>query len=274
MRPKLDPNIFTMPHSRTTQGESHQFGIYQFNDSVILNRPLWDFIKKIDISLTDNNNLLIVGGMYSGKSLVLLHSIKYLLNNHHAVLLLDPCVEEGDIALTNILNQGGIPQEIVIQSPSELEILQKTELINLEKSKDTSDLNHIFPQVSFTKGEFIIIDISYYLERSHEAASEKDKSIFLYLYYQLIAQIIFKTSWLSFKSRYPITLVMDEVKLPIEVLWALKSFFGTKLKILSAVHDFSYITSASEYFTYQLSLSTPIYDGNGKICTNIFLNKL
>lgn len=270
----LDPRVFGNKDLQRVKGCIQKAGNFQFNDSVIINRMLWQAVQNYsppfyaDLNLM---NLLIIGERYCGKTLWLLQAIINFLNQGFRVIVLDTCVEEGDIALTNVLIKGGIPQEKIIPSPVERSILSYNDLDFLEQNVTHYGFSTIFPLINISKPDIFIFDVSYYLERGLERGIGHTFEAYE-LHYRLIEQIILKIHWLSQSLKSPTVLITDEVRISERISKIFNIFYSNPINVVFSVHDVAYIVNTEQITKTSVFLSKPIYQNDTAII-NLRLEK-
>lgn len=247
-----------------------RLGSYTFDDSVILNRQLWDRICGIDLSPLSDHDLLITGTKCSGKTLLLLRCLETFLDWGYSVVVLDACVEEGGIALINILREGGVPEGVVMSSPPESSIVEETELQRLASLANPDYLSTLFPRLPSASGSLCLLDVSAYLEQSHAAAGQEALHA-RSLYGCLIMQTMLKACWLSSQLEHPVAVIMDEVQLPVEISSVLNSFAAAKLRLVSASHESSLVPQTKRLFSCRADLTPLVWDRQNEVkigCSN------
>lgn len=255
MKPLLDPKIF-QGQPLPIKGNTWKIGGFEFDDSVILNRALWQTFEAFDTTLYEKKTL-IVGQKYSGKSLLLLKSIIHFSQKNIKVFVLDPCVEEGGVSLINILLEGGIPQKDVYWNSIDAQALNIANIDKMRRRYSELQTTQSLLGISFSN-PINLLDVSFLLERSHDAVGNTKRRLKT-RYFLLLQQVLLELYYFSVNNEQTIALILDEIRLPLNLVRCLHLFPQENLKLIAAVHDDRYITNPSMIFSSCIYLSTPTY---------------
>jgi hypothetical protein len=196
--------------------------------------------------------LSLIGGRNTGKTSRLLQFCNCFESLKVHLVVLDAATEHKDKSLIQkMLNS---PHEF-ITAPSSLEIKTDAEIESMSHQVFINNSNEIEQWYPFTtilsSRPHFLYDVSYYLERGHDATSPLIAENLRELFRRQVAQILLKTFWQSMYYKVPVAVVMDEVEISSAASVALQVFSSIDnpcFFVLAAAHSITALGNAKDLF--------------------------
>ena len=194
------------------------------------------------------NNQLIIESQETGKTTYLFNEINRLIMNGFSIIVLDSATEHEDKSLLKKVIKA-YDNSVIINIHDEDNVV----LGNISVDDFVSNFMNYFPFCDVVKNreKIICFDLSFFLEKGHEAY-EKTNDIKQYYYYRqlynnLSQQIVLA---LILMEKYKIIsnkiVIMDEIEFPI-INYNISNL-ENNLKFLAAVHPENAFGTFYEYF--------------------------
>jgi len=196
--------------------------------------------------------LSLIGGRDTGKTTRLLQYCNSFESLKVALVVLDAATEHKDKSLIQKLltpscNFVDVPSPFDIKSEAEIESMCRQVFIN-----NCDEIAAWYPCTTILNSKpHLLYDVSYYLERGHEATSPLIAEELRGLFRCQVAQILLKTLWQSMHYNVPVAIVMDEAELSPAASTALQIFLSADSPcffVLTAVHNITALGNAKDLF--------------------------